>query len=237
MLKLFTKVLFITYMSLSLQACAESPDRLITSRDQIGGIQPVLGQAIKTNAVHYSGLDFDDNPCDVFITFHDGKWMMQSSLQVHGQKIPDVTLGEYDYDSASKNYGPLNASGIVNQATLATALLNNPALPVDLNKISDYRQSGDLAYAYRVDLSSNLTFAEFEAFEDAMKEIEADATKYTTFENDIMVLSQVRYTVGHLGHYDPGACLNLTAQGVDEIEFIPSAGGPSDDHDHDHDQP
>jgi hypothetical protein len=229
------KLLVLSLLASSLQACAENPEKLVAAKpDPKNGNLPVTGQPVKANAIHFEGLDLNDDPCGLFLTFHDGSWMVKLDYKLHGETFPDMSVSEYDYDSATKNYDKLSSTGINHTPVLAAALLSDPDAIVDLNKLADYRSTGTLTHSMQVNLDSNLTFAEFEHFEEAVIDIEADATKFATHQSDLNAVNSITFRLKHGNHYDTMKCTGLVAHDVDEVEFSDVVGG-DDDHDHDHD--
>lgn len=230
-----SRIIITGLLALSLQACAENPEKLVSpSPKPIGGGLPVIGQPITTNAIHFKGLDLNDDPCDVFLTFHDNSWLLKLGYILHGETFPDMIVNEYDYDSSSKQYDSIKSTGINHTPVLAAAILDDPNATIDLNKLGDYRSNGTLKYSIQLNLDSNLTFNEFESFEDAIIQIENDETLFTANESKLNVVDSITFRLKHNGHYDTARCTGLVAEGVDEMTFS-QVVGDSDDHDHDHD--
>ena len=217
-------------------ACADSPKAVVgPDSDLDRGIDNLVGQPVTTNAVKFVGTDFFGQTCDAYLTFHNGSWIVDSDVTLHGQELPSLSLQEWDYTPAGAQYKQINPTvGFENTPALASAVLFDENEIVDMNKIAQYRRSFDLAYTYRMEMNSGMTFDQFVELEEAMEEVEADATQFAAHQDKFAAVERLFYITYHVGHYDSFLCNNLSAVGAVEVTFEQTMPSDDDDHDHDH---
>ena len=222
-------------LSLSLCACAESPDRLIDPVLPQRGFQGATGQQVQAHAVNFKGSDLFGNDCSVDVTFHNNAWILRFNYVLHGEVLADAYLSEYQYNQGARTFRRFAAGTLTDRPVLTVAVMSDPNATADLDQINNYL-SGALKHHYRMDFKNGTQFADFESFEDAIKAVEQDQSQYNTYLSELDALSQLYFIVKHGGHYDPGTCSGLAPNGVNEITFDRLEGDhDDDDHDHDHD--
>jgi hypothetical protein len=230
-------------------ACAETPSTVVPVQNPL---VDATGDTTDPNinvAVQFKGfvmqlndtgtaLEPSDRPCSINMTVmeegDEHHMVAELTRAVHGQKIPAFELSTYYL--ADGNYVELRPDSGTFTPALIGILLKNDDQVVDVNKLREYEQNGELLRSMQIFFDQS---ADMDLLGEEVEELTHDGAISNLSDESIAILSDIQNStvkIEHIGHYDTlncGAFSIAAATVLHAFDF--EAGDDNHDHDHDHD--
>lgn len=216
-----------------LNSCAGEPDFAVDSiASGISGSSTVVVEE-GIDAIVFEGRDlFTNRSCNVSLALFEENgshtWIASVNYVLHGERLPDIALGEYRFDINTNTYHSISEVDEGSPVLVGGLLRDGDAFEIE--KMQDYIANFELAYSLQLDLSPSINLS---SFEEAMEEVIADPTRLESFNAELNQINRIVFRLYHSGHYDAGGCAITKAISVTAKNFELEVS-ESGDHDHDH---
>ena len=246
---MLTKALKILVIStfLASSACAEDASSPVAPNKK--NDEPVVAEEehLELPSLLFKGKDPFGSPCNLYISAsehededegsgdhghkHTLEFFAKVDYSVHGESPLDTQVNFYRYSLDQNKFFPEDSTEPNTTPTLASIVLNDKNEKVDINKMTEYEQKGQLAQSLRIDFSD----MDIESFEESLEAVVEDDSTLSTHKATLDQMNRAVLKLSHNGHYDSVACSNFQLSGVENVEFDINASHDDDDHDHGHD--
>lgn len=239
--------LFISLVLFTNTACAEeakSPVSPVSDRDNGGNSatnndDDTDDEHLELMSLTYAGKDSFGRSCLLYISAveeeHDGEhhheYVAKLDYSIHGQTPLDTIIDFHRYNLDTNTYYSIDSTEPNATPVLAAATLKDEDAEVDLNKLGEYEQNGELVQSLRADFVD----MDFDTFKEALDETLEDNAKFETNKSTLDQLENAVLKISHGGHYDAVACSNFSLTEMKEVDFELDGEDHDGDHDHDHD--
>ena len=219
-------------------ACAEEAHSPIPKFQHINQERKLSSESGKSSlmALIYEGQDSFGTACVVAISqirekdesgVETTRHVAKVNYLLHGERPADTHVNFYAYHSRQNKYYAVASQEAGIKPVLASVLLNDKSIDVDMNELKSYEQQGLLNQFLRVEFS----LMNIAHFAEIMKNVINDSQLFSKHLPELDLVEKVILKISHSGHYDSVACADFAPTEV-RFEDFHLEQDPLHDHHH-----